>query len=104
MSRKAAAYVHVAGQVFAPGDEVPDAIAKKITNPAAWGDEAAKDKAKEREQEFDPNTPPPRAGKGSSKDAWQRFAAGHGVQLENDATRDDYIAVLQERGIVQPEE
>jgi hypothetical protein len=38
-ARKAAAYVHVAGRVFAPGDEVPDEYAEKITNPAAWGEQ-----------------------------------------------------------------
>jgi len=39
------AYVHVmdengAPHVFAPGDEVPEWAQKKITNPAAWEQEA----------------------------------------------------------------
>jgi hypothetical protein len=42
VSRELVAYVHVAGRVFAPGDDVPDEYAKKITNPAAWGEDAAK--------------------------------------------------------------
>lgn len=42
MSRELVAYVHVGGRVFAPGEDVPDEYAKRITNPAAWGDDAAK--------------------------------------------------------------
>lgn len=97
-----ATYVHVTdddGQshVFGPLDEVPGWAAKRITNRKAW-DEAPAETDGEQS-----NGEPPRSGKGSSKDAWAAFAAGHGVKLENDATRDDYIAVLAERGIVAAE-
>jgi hypothetical protein len=99
VSRELVAYVHVAGRVFAPGDDVPDEYAKKITNPAAWEGEAPA-----KAPEFDPNTPPPRAGKGSSKEAWGRFASANDVTMEATATRDDIIAELKRRGVIEPEE
>ncbi len=34
--KKLAAYVHVGGQVFAPGDTPPKEFADQITNPKAW--------------------------------------------------------------------
>jgi hypothetical protein len=58
--RKVAAYVHVAGQVFAPGDEVPDDVAKKITNPAAWGDDEADDKPAESTRKAPARRSPPK--------------------------------------------
>lgn len=30
--------VHVNGQVYGPGDDVPSEVAKQITNPKAWGE------------------------------------------------------------------
>jgi hypothetical protein len=36
--RKLAAYVHVDGTVYGPGDDVPADVAKQITNPKAWGE------------------------------------------------------------------
>ena len=101
MSRRVAAYVHVAGQVFAPGDEVPDDIAKKITNPAAWGDDVPA-KTEDRKPDVDPNMPPARSGKGSSKEAWAAFASAHDVTMESTATREDIIAELERRGVVEP--
>lgn len=43
-ARKLAAYVHVGGRVFAPGDTPPKEFADQITNPAAWGDTSADEK------------------------------------------------------------
>ena len=36
-------YVHVAGTIYGPGDKVPDDVAKRITNPAAWGESSDSD-------------------------------------------------------------
>jgi len=36
MADKLAVYVHVDGQAYGPGDEVPTDVAKRITNPDAW--------------------------------------------------------------------
>jgi hypothetical protein len=38
MSKKLAAFVHVDGKVYGPGDDVPAKVAEAITNPKAWGD------------------------------------------------------------------
>lgn len=39
--RKLANHVHVDGKVYGPDDDVPAAVAKKITNPKAWASEDA---------------------------------------------------------------
>lgn len=78
-------------------------VQKLITNPDVWeGEEEAPEVV---EAEEAPKAPavkapasdsgePPRAGKGSSKDAWMAFAAKHNVTVEDDATRDDIVAAL----------
>jgi hypothetical protein len=43
--------------------------------------------------------PPPKAGKGSSVDAWSAFASAKGVDIEPDAKRDDIIAALEAAGV-----
>jgi hypothetical protein len=42
---------------------------------------------------------PPRAGAGSGKDAWRDYAAANGVQVADDATRDDIIAACEAAGV-----
>ncbi len=44
---------------------------------------------------------PPRAGRGSSLVAWQAFAAGHNVQHDSDASRDDIIAACESAGVIE---
>ena len=39
--------------------------------------------------------PPPKAGPGSSRDAWADYAASVGVTVDDDATRDDIIAAIE---------
>lgn len=41
---------------------------------------------------------PPKAGPGSSAEAWRTYAAGVGVEVEADASRDDVIAALKAAG------
>jgi hypothetical protein len=96
VSRELVAYVHVAGRVFAPGDDVPDEYAKKITNPVAWKGEVP--------AEDGPPSEPPRAGKGSGRDAWVAFASSRGVAVPESMTRDDIIAGLVSQGIIAPGE
>jgi len=40
--------------------------------------------------------PPPRAGAGSSRDAWADYAASQGIEVTDDMTRDDIVAALEE--------
>lgn len=48
--------------------------------------------------------PPPRSGKGSGRDEWAEFAAASEVNVPDGASRDDIIAFLEERGIIDPED
>lgn len=43
--------------------------------------------------------PPPRAGAGSGKDAWKDYAAANGVDVSDDATRDEIIAAVESAGV-----
>lgn len=43
-------------------------------------------------------SPPPKAGQGSSAEAWRTYAAGLGVEVADDASRDDVIAALESAG------
>lgn len=47
---------------------------------------------------------PPRAGRGSSRDAWTAFAVSHGFAMSDDATRDDIISALVDEGVIDGEE
>lgn len=90
---------------FGPGEDLPDWAAKQITNPDVWEGELPR----HLQGEQDPSRPPaatptgepPRSGRGSGRDAWAAYAASRGVEVEDDATRDDIITALTERGLVQ---
>lgn len=43
--------------------------------------------------------PPPRAGRGSSADAWAHYAAEHGVTIADGAGRDEIIAACEAAGV-----
>lgn len=114
--RKLASTVHVhdpetgRSVVFLRGATPPARLQELIVNPDVW---EAEEGAPEPVEEA-PRAPqtvhapvssdgdePPRAGKGSSKDAWAAFAAKHNVQVEDESTRDDIIAALARAGVVQ---
>lgn len=46
---------------------------------------------------------PPRAGRGSGRDVWADFAEANGVGVGEDDSREEIIATLEARGIVEPE-
>ena len=48
--RELVATVHVNGKVYAPGDDIPADVADQITNPKAWGEAPAEDKAPARKR------------------------------------------------------
>jgi hypothetical protein len=91
------------------GTEVTGRALALITNPDVWEDA---DEAEQARTAFEqPPTEstdgpqealvePPRSGKGSSKESWAAFAAAHGVQVEDEDTRDDIIAALAEAGVI----
>lgn len=94
--RALVAYVCLAGRSWAPGEVPPAEVAARITNPAAW------DLPGEPEGDPDP-TPdpqpqePPESGPGSGKDAWRAHADMLGLDVPEDATRDEIVALVRAR-------
>lgn len=48
--------------------------------------------------------PPRRAGRGSSAEAWRAYAELVGVDVGQDAGRDDIIAACEQAGVIEPKE
>jgi hypothetical protein len=67
--------------------EAPPAGAAKAAVKAA-----AKTDAK---AEAETSEPPPKAGPGSGRDAWVAYAAGVGVEVTEDMTRDDIVEAVE---------
>lgn len=105
------AYVHVrdlAGRTTAlgPGDDVPTWAAKQISNPKAWGDAepgASSRPVVSSSAGADTREAPPRSGKGSSVEAWRAFAERKGVDVDQDASREDVIAACETAGFIERE-
>jgi hypothetical protein len=91
-------YVHVpVGMdwvVYGPDDEVPAEHAALITNPKAWAEAPVEESAEESDEA------PPRAGAGSGREAWVKFAESRGVHVEDEDKRDDIIQALAEAGVI----
>ena len=97
---------------FRPGDDVPAWAAKQITNPAAWEtvpkgvklDEsdpwfgitapapAADDSADDGDAEL---SEPPLGGPGSGRAEWAAYAEGLGIEVPEDAGRDDIVDLVR---------
>lgn len=114
---------------FGPGDALPDWALAAISNPDVWdgaapplpkepesasttgpdaADELARLRARVAELEHaaapdggtEPSTSiPPRGGPGSGAPEWREYARGRGVDVADDASRDDVIAALDAAGI-----
>lgn len=101
MGRQLAATVYVADEEgvvrsFGPGDTLPDWAAAKITNPDAYvdNDEAAP-AADDESAPHDSDGAPPKTGKGSGLANWLTYAESLGVDVPEDASRDDVIAAVE---------
>ncbi|MFD0078229.1 hypothetical protein ACFVIY_38010 [Streptomyces sp. NPDC127166] len=116
MSRRLIAYVHVDGQPYGPGDDVPAEVAERI-GAHAWADddtdgELVGEPGPETVGFTDPRTDgsggdveaPPRSGRGSGIDAWRKFAEENGVEYDTHASREDIIAAAEQAGLVEPEQ
>jgi hypothetical protein len=112
MARKLATYTTFEGVTYAPGEDAPEGI----DNPAAFSVEAwqsgelvaaqvpppapaAEDvepevEASDAEPSDEELSAPPKAGPGSSIDAWRAYAESRGVDLPKDASRDEIIAAV----------
>jgi hypothetical protein len=97
---------------FGPGEDLPGWAAEQITNPDVWEGELPAHLNEQGEpQERVATRPagqaearlpePPRAGKGSGRDAWAVYASRHGVEVDEDASRDDIVNQLAERGLIE---
>lgn len=88
-------YVMQGGEVrgFGPDDDVPEDVARQI-GAHAWEDGEHPYPASGSEA----GGPPPKAGAGSSVDAWAAYAADQGVEVPEDAKRDEIIAALEAAG------
>ena len=75
--------------VFGPDDDLPGWAVKAITTPDVWDGDAPAGA-----DEPDSGGEPPRSGKGSSTEAWQKYAASLGVEVPEDASRDDIVAAV----------
>lgn len=89
--RKLAANVHVGGRFFEAGSTPEKEFADQITNPKAWGEDEAAEAASDG--------PPPKAGRGSGKEAWAAYAEAKDVEFDADASRDEIIAAVEAAGV-----
>jgi hypothetical protein len=89
------------------GTEVEGRALTLISNPDVWEDP---DEAAEARDAFesdsadqdpqDASVEPPRAGAGSGRDVWAKFAEAHGVHVEDEDKREDIIGALVEAGVI----
>lgn len=84
-----------------PGERAGDGLRAARTVGAAATEQPAAPAAEPAEPEVQEEVdgPPPKAGKGSSTDAWANYAERHGVQVELDAGREDIIAACEQAGV-----
>jgi hypothetical protein len=105
MGRRLAGYVpvHDGDQTtwYGPDDDIPADVAKKIGD-HAWIDDDQDDQAEAGDDSGQPDgggpTPPPLGGAGSGADAWIGYARELGVDVDDDAKRDDVVDAIREAG------
>lgn len=81
---------------FGPGDDLPDWAAAAITNPDVWdGDPPARPA---EPAAADGPVEPPRSGKGSSVEAWRKYATDLGwfESIPEGASRDDIAKAVDD--------
>jgi len=89
MARRLVRTVVVGGQHVAAGTEETAELKAAVTNPVAWvGESDLPDEAPQGPEE------PPRGGPKATADAWRTHAAALGVEVPEDASRDDIVALV----------
>jgi hypothetical protein len=101
MSRRLIAYVHIDGETYGPDDKVPADVAARI-GAHAWQQDT--DDSHLPDDDGATTSPPPRSGRGSGRDAWAAYASTNGVDVDEEQTREQIIAGLEERGVIEREE
>lgn len=77
----------------------PTLIEKGQVPPAAVRDQLGDHLFVETNEQEAGSGVPPRAGKGSGKEAWAAYAEANGVEVDADASRDDIIAACEAAGV-----
>ncbi|MDN7120299.1 hypothetical protein INN71_02720 [Nocardioides sp. ChNu-153] len=98
MGKKLTAYVTVGATTYPPG-VVPDEVAKEVTNPKAFATGSASPAEAPDADDTGKESgagEPPRAGKGSGVDAWASYAKALGLEVKDDATRDELIELVDQ--------
>lgn len=91
--------------MFGPADALPDWAVAAISNPDVWADGAPVPTVETNPAETkpDPQTPasgiPPKGGAGSGAPAWREYAASKGVEVADDASREDVWAALEKANV-----
>jgi hypothetical protein len=102
-----------AGVTYARGTAETSELSELIPNPAAWEgepDPAPKKRASRSSRSSSSSSndsgsdggaeksEPPRGGEGATADAWREYATGLGIEVPEDAGRDDIVALVDARG------
>lgn len=95
------------GQIFVKGTERSKAT-EPVPDGAWWSDHGQKPAKKQAKEPAPPKNPDPpkepkapeppaRSGPGSGVDAWRAYAEQIGLEVADDASRDDIIAAVDEQ-------
>lgn len=109
MGRRLKTFVHVGGEAYGPGSDVPPEVAEQIGE-HAWESDTDPDGDEPGRVGFEdprtqqPGEAPPRSGRGSGVEAWRAFAEQNEVEVAADASREDIIAACEQAGVVEPEQ
>lgn len=103
MAKKLAVNVLVVGEDGSPhalyaGDEVPAWAKDQVGDHCFDADRDDADEAPELESEEGSGIPP-KSGRGSGAKAWADYAQAHGLNVDEDASKDDIIAALEAAGV-----
>src|SRR4051812_22314689 len=80
---------------FGPDDDVPAWAAKQISNPDAWETPPSGVKLEDgAADDGDAAEEPPMGGAGSGRAEWAAYAEGLGIEVPEDAGRDDIVELV----------
>lgn len=101
MGRQLRSTVVIGEKSYLAGSEPPADVAKLITNPDAWDGEPEPVKAPRRRAARSgggsggqSSEEPPRGGEGSGVEEWRAHAEKLDIEVPEDATRDDIVALV----------
>lgn len=83
--------------VLRAGQEVPDWAVEQVGDHLLGGPAAAPAEPAGGESGNEAPTEPPRAGRGSGLEAWKAYAESLGIEVPDDAQRDDVIDLVDQQ-------